>query len=102
MPFLIFLGVIFAGLAGVLALNRIIERRRRGQPVEPIVRIASFNNRQLADLSRRTLTAAGIKSEPRGGPYFPARGEPQPLIGEWEIWVREKDADKARALLGID
>lgn len=92
------MAVVFAGAASALGLSRVLGRYRRGKNIDPLTRIGVYFNEGEADLARITLTAAGVKSLPRGGRLAPAR---LPQVGEWEIWVHDEDADRARAILGL-
>ena len=99
MPFLIFFAVIVVGTTAIILLTKRLFPGRG--PVTPIVRISLLNNEMEADLQRRTLTATGIWSEPRGGSFMP-RLRQLNFGYTYEIWVKEEDAERARAVLGID
>jgi hypothetical protein len=99
LPLLIFLAIVVTGALGILGLSRVLGRYRRGKEIEPIVRIGYHSGLQEADLARRTLSADGIWSRAAGGVV----NTHQALrVTECEIWVREEDAEQARAILRID
>jgi hypothetical protein len=94
--FFVFIGVIVAGVIAVLA-TLTLSRRRRG-PRIPLTRIAIAAGEVEAQQWKGALRAAGVWCQLIGetATVYPSSGMDQ------ELWVRANDAEKARAVLGLD
>lgn len=102
MGYLIFLGVVIAGALAVLGLTRVT--RGKG-PVTPMVLLASPSGEMEATLWVQRLKDAGIlvRSQETSLPAWQMGwGSVLGNRGYYsEIWVREKDYEAARDVLGF-
>ena len=101
MGLLILFGVL-AGIAAVFAMSyRLISPRRSG-PVTPMVRIGIASNNSEATIWADRLRAAGIRCRVQDiSAIGSATDAYYANAYNAELWVREKDADKARRVLGL-
>ncbi len=93
--FFILVAIVVGGLAGFLVLRRLTSRRG---PTTALVRIGISGGENEALLWQQALTHAGIWSRIIGG----TAGAYPSIPYQQELWVKEKDAERARAALGID
>lgn len=101
MGFLALLVIIAGGAVAIVVISQVV--RPRG-PVEPIILLVMPNGPEEATLMLDRLKSAGIRAHvqnfnlPGRVPYN-AGGIPAGFTGE--IWVREKDYEAAREVLGL-
>ncbi len=93
--FFVLMAIVLGASAGFLFLRR--SSSRRG-PTIPLVRIGIASGENEAQLWQQALARAGIWSRIIGGNL----GAYRALGYEHELWVKEKDAELARDLLGIE
>jgi len=83
------------GLAGFLALRMFTSRRG---PTTPLFRIGISGGENEALLWQQALTQAGIWSRIIGG----TAGAYPSIPYQHELWVKAKDAERARDALGLE
>ena len=95
MGFFVFIGIVVGSLAGFLLLRTLTSRRG---PTTPLIRIGISSGENEAQLWQQALARAGIWSRLIGG-----TSGAYPSIGyQHEFWVKEKDAELARDILGLE
>jgi hypothetical protein len=93
MGYLILMGVVFAFTAALLGW-RWLTTRGRSWPTA-MVRIAMPSGDSEAKLQLERLRQAGVRCRMQAGGVGYEGHE------YWELWVREKDAELAREVLGL-
>lgn len=93
--FFVLVAIVIGLFLGFLFLRALTSRRG---PTTPLVRIGITSGENEAQLWQQALARAGIWSRIIGG-----TSGAYPSIGyQHEFWVKEKDAELARDLLGIE
>ncbi len=96
MGFFVFLALLVgSALAGFLVLRTLTSRRG---PTTALVRIGIAGGENEALLWQQALTHAGIWSRIIGG----TAGAYPSIPYQHELWVKAKDAERARDALGLD
>ena len=95
MGFFVFIGIAIGLFVGFLALRTLTSRPG---PTTPLVRIGIAGGEDEAQLWQRALTSAGIWSRIIGetGGAYPS------IAYQHELWVKAKEAELARDVLGVD
>jgi hypothetical protein len=95
--YIVFLGVVIGGVLAVLGLTRVT--RGKG-PVTPLVLLAKPIGETEAELILQRLRSEGIwaRAQDTVPPRYPYG---YPITYSAEIWVKEKDYDRAKRLIGV-
>ncbi|HEY5625660.1 MAG TPA: hypothetical protein VIT93_04140 [Dehalococcoidia bacterium] len=95
MGFFIFIGIAVGLFVGFLGIRR-LTAPRHPSAVEAGCVVATGTNAEV-QLAKQTLKVAGIFSRVRNVDRTAFA-----MPTEFELWVKEKDADRARDALGLD